>query len=545
MNHQRRGAAAVAIVAAMVIAGLVVLGAVVAGAGSSELSARRAEGMRAFYAADAGVNMAMREVMLGVDEDADGTIGTISDDGNSANDPQLPSARVLATQSMSSGVTSIVAAGSSGQALRKAEARVEGVLGGSPQTVMVAYGRNGSSTPRYNTWNGSSWSASQSMPAIGGQAKWVRMRICPTRDETTFIAEDMNKRVVVSFFNGSSWGPVTVLSTDTGGMNDRPEDIAYEQASSDALCVYWKGTSESFGYRTYNGTFFASEQTLPSPFTTECDFTTLYSRPGSDEIMLLAADGIEGEKLAATLWNGESFGPWTTLVSSLETNNNEAYCMAFESHSRQGLAVYSQENQSQPRYRTWDGSAWSPQFSMPSVGAVPQWIRVVADPTSDHILFAAIDKSNDLNVNIWNGSSWGANQELESNIGASDRRRADLIYERGTGRALIVYGESGASTLRYRTWNGSAWSAEMSGPNLGSAVELVHLSRGFENGEVFIAVSDASRRLHVIRWDGVSMSGATTVENSLSGWAQYYSFALPEPTVAPHPRIENWKETAP
>jgi len=544
MNAQRRGVVAVAIVAAMVVIGLVVLGIVVAGAESSELTARRADGMRAFYAADAGVNMAMREVILGADEDADGTIGTISNDGNSANDPQLGTSRVWVNQSMVNGTTSIVATGTSGMAARKADARVEGVIGGSPQTVMLAWGRGQGPTPRYSVWDGASWGTSQAMPAIGGQVKWVRMKICPTRNETTFITEDTTKRVSVCFYNGSSWGPVTVLSTDTGGLNDRPEDIAYEQVSSEALCVYWKGQASRFGYRTYNGTFFASEQTIPSPFTTECDFLTLYPRPESDEIMLLAADGIAGGKLVASLWNGSSFGSWFTLVPSLETNNNEAYCMAFESQSRKGLAVYSERGQSLPRYRTWNGSAWSAQSSLPSIGAVAQWIRVVADPTSDQIMFASIDSAQDLNVNVWNGS-WGVNQELESNLGASDRRRADIIYERGTGRALIVYGEAGVNAIRYRTWNGTAWSAEMTGPSLGGQVEIVHLSRGFANGEVFIAVSDTQRRLHVLRWDGASMSAPTTVEGTLSGWPQYYSFALPEPTVAPHPRIQNWAEIAP
>jgi hypothetical protein len=48
-----------------------------------------------------------------------------------------------------------------------------------------------------------------------------------------------------------------------------------------------------------------------------------------------------------------------------------------------------------------------------------------------------------------------------------------------------------------------------------------------------------------MRWDGAVLSPSTIVETMLSGWPQYYSFALPEPTVAPHPRVEAWTEVAP
>lgn len=541
----RRGMAGAAAVLLLLIVQLLVVGAVLTVVRDNNLTSLRLDTLRAFYAAEAGANMAIREAMVGLDEDGDGTIGSISNDGNAANDPQLVTARVVASRQLVGAMTMISSNARCGLARRKADAEVQGVIGGSPQTVMAAFGRNGSNQPRFSTWSGGAWTASAAMPSIGGQAKWVRMKICPTRNETTFIAEDLNKRVTVCFFNGSTWGTVSLLSSDTGGLNDRPEDIAYEQLSSEALCVYWKGTSSSFGFRTYNGAVFSSEQSLSSPFSTECDFVTLYPRPSSDQILLLAADGIAGNPLKAALWDGSAFGAWVTMVNSLVSNNEECYSAAFESQTGRGVAVYSETGQNQPRYRTLTGSAWSAQASLPTIGAVAKWIRLAADPTSNSILFAALDSSDDLNANVWDGTSWGTNTELATDATTSDRRQFDVIYERGTGHALIVYGRSGSNVVRYRTWNGSAWSPEQSGPNLGSTVEIVTLSRGFGNGEVFVAVSDSLRRLHLMRWDGASMSGDTVIEASLSGWAQYYSFAVPEPTVAPHPRVRSWTEVAP
>jgi hypothetical protein len=62
----------------LVLVGLIVVGMAVAGRSQQDLSVKRLGTVRAFYAAEAGMNMAIREVVLGVDEDGDGTVGGIA-----------------------------------------------------------------------------------------------------------------------------------------------------------------------------------------------------------------------------------------------------------------------------------------------------------------------------------------------------------------------------------------------------------------------------------------------------------------------------------
>lgn len=91
----RRASAAVAMVIVLVVLQLALVGAIAGGGGSGGASAggagsmtqSRLDATRAFYAAEAGVNMSLREIMLSFDADADGAIGSISDDGDDANDP--------------------------------------------------------------------------------------------------------------------------------------------------------------------------------------------------------------------------------------------------------------------------------------------------------------------------------------------------------------------------------------------------------------------------------------------------------------------------
>lgn len=56
---------------------------------------------QALYSADAAIEMALKEYIAGSDEDGDGTVGGISDDGNIGNNPTLGQASMEVTFSAS------------------------------------------------------------------------------------------------------------------------------------------------------------------------------------------------------------------------------------------------------------------------------------------------------------------------------------------------------------------------------------------------------------------------------------------------------------
>lgn len=98
----RRGAAVVAIVLAMLVLGFVMLGMVMSGARDQDLTVQRMHTLRAFYATEAVMNMGIREIIINSDADSDGGVGSISNDGNSANDPAFGTARAYVSTSMPS-----------------------------------------------------------------------------------------------------------------------------------------------------------------------------------------------------------------------------------------------------------------------------------------------------------------------------------------------------------------------------------------------------------------------------------------------------------
>lgn len=120
-----RGAIGVAMVGALVIVELIVVVAVVGAGLHQDLTLQRIETNRAFYAAEGGANMALRELWVDEDEDGDGKIGGISDDADSGNDPPIGHATVSVSAEEADGQTTIDAVGRSDRARRRIEMHLE------------------------------------------------------------------------------------------------------------------------------------------------------------------------------------------------------------------------------------------------------------------------------------------------------------------------------------------------------------------------------------------------------------------------------------
>ncbi len=121
----RRGIVIIGVIVFLLVVGMIIVGMVLGGARDQDLTVRRLETVQAFYAAEAGMNMAIREVMVAVDEDADGGIGTISDDSDDGTDPTIGTGQVVVTSSYADPQTTLTSRGRSGLSFREVEAVTE------------------------------------------------------------------------------------------------------------------------------------------------------------------------------------------------------------------------------------------------------------------------------------------------------------------------------------------------------------------------------------------------------------------------------------
>ncbi len=131
IDATRRGLIVVVMIVLMVIVDLIIVGMVVSQARDHDLTVRRLQTIESFYAAEAGMNMSIRELMIPADEDGDDDgswpfgIGTISDDTNDATDPTIGNAQFVVTAAADTpavGQTTITSEGRSGNARRRMQA---------------------------------------------------------------------------------------------------------------------------------------------------------------------------------------------------------------------------------------------------------------------------------------------------------------------------------------------------------------------------------------------------------------------------------------
>jgi len=97
---RRHGSVLAAVIVLLLLLEIAVASLLMSCTNEQSVGVDRLNTVRAFYAAEAGIQMSLREIMLGVDEDGDGAIGGISDDDDPATDPAIgpASAQVAVAQ---------------------------------------------------------------------------------------------------------------------------------------------------------------------------------------------------------------------------------------------------------------------------------------------------------------------------------------------------------------------------------------------------------------------------------------------------------------
>lgn len=416
-----------------------------------------------------------------------------------------------------------------------------GALANSASPRMALFSRSWETKHYYSTWSGSAWGAATQYNTGPDESIWMMAANCPTRDEIAVATQDYSFDVRLYFRTSGGFSSATLCTGDSGSLYPhRRFDVAYEQSSGDMLIAYYDKVNTKIGFRTYSGTSVSAQSLLTLPSSAHLRFLALVPKPNSNEITLLVvnASGV----LYACTWDGSAWGSVSTLCSSVSNLEKECFAGVYERSSGDLLVVYGKGISSQARYRVYSGGSWGAELTMPAAGGAMQWMRLAAKPNADEIACGILDWSDAVFALVWNGSSWGTVQSLGSTGGVCEHRRIDVAYQPDGAKGLVAY-STGASTLRYRTWDGSSWSAQQNGPNFGAIVDIVRLSPGNSGSEILGLCTDQNWRLNAFAWNGTSISGSL-INDPLGGESNCEAFAL----VPPHgskKRVVSWRQSAP
>jgi Mg-chelatase subunit ChlD len=206
------------------------------------------------------------------------------------------------------------------------------------------------------------------------------------------------------------------------------------------------------------------------------------------------------------------------------TNDTQFTINVSSSNSRSTMTTYYDSNTYSPRYRQWDGTLWLSEASAKTVLSQINWIVMQSNPVRNEIILGTLDTDKDLNVQVWDGISWGAVQEISTNEYSSSTRGFDIAFEENSGNAMVVYNNN-SNFPRYRLWNGSAWSNETavtSGPG-SQKIKWVRLVARPNSNEILLAYLDSNENISAQIWNGSVWNNVTKLTTTAST-SDYQSF---------------------
>jgi len=397
----------------------------------------------------------------------------------------------------------IEATGSAGRATH----RVRRALLAPPQAVraMVAYGLDDDEPLEAREYAGDAWQASAPTAVRADRALWCVLRGCPRRRERLLATLDVDKQIYLQRWDGVDWTAMAKLSGDGGAT--RCFDIAYENASGQALIVYATGNDGDAHFRTWNGVTISGDQRLDLPFVGTVRWLALASRASSDEIALIAID--TNKSLAAAMWNGSSFGAVTVLDGNLLTDNYEAAAVAFLEPSGTAAFVWNAKLLGVSTLRV---ALWRNAWLLPLVPALPmdeaRFVRLVASGSGDQARVGVLTKNADLSTVTVGLTGLGLPLELiASNLATIDQRCFDLGFL-PSGESVALFARAGDGRPFIATSSGAlGWGSTSPGPNLDANLQALQLRVDRVTGLMHIGVgansnSDGRTYLQLLAWSG-------------------------------------------
>ena len=171
------------------------------------------------------------------------------------------------------------------------------------------------------------------------------------------------------------------------------------------------------------------------------------------------------------------------------------------------VLVYGQGNEITPRFRTWDGTAFSLESTSPDTDDVISWAVLKASPvTYEMILGVYSSQTSTLYIQTWDGTSWGSNWSLSMNLSAN-YRGFDIAYERNSGDVVVIFCDASTNALKYRKRIDGVWDASaQSITTLDDDANWVRAESRPGSDDIFVAAQSNAKSVYALRWDGTADS---------------------------------------
>src|SRR3989338_707291 len=395
---------------------------------------------------------------------------------------------------------------------------------------ITVYGESAIAIPRYRIWNASitDFQAELNAQSIGtgGSADitWSVVKSNPHRDEIILGTEDKDNDVNIQVYNSTgSWGNLQEVSITIPNSAHRAFDIAYEQQSGDALIVYENTSSSNtqVAYRIWNGSTYSAESLLTTTITADVmQWVALYSKPNSDDIMLVVQTSGPQNDIYAVPWNGKTIDTKKQQLISASIASADPYNFGFEweTLSGNGIVIYAEANDFTYRSYTSSSGSWSAESTI-ALGNGLDSVRLCADPTSNYIGIIFQDTGNDVNVRMWNGTNLLASpptEDLQTEPAGSNNANVDCAWVPSGNYALFGFIDNNALSIDYfnftkpNTWTtADLLTTANTGDFASNDIEAMRFTEHPTTNQIMAVTMDSLEDAHTRLWNGTTFVAIT------------------------------------
>lgn len=277
---------------------------------------------------------------------------------------------------------------------------------------LMAVSCTNSPDPVYRVWDGTSWSAATSIPVSSlNNCNFVELAADPASDELILVVRDTGSQYEALVWNGSAWVESRVIGS-SAKLAREGMSVVYESSGDQAIIAVSNNTLNSIQYTTWNGVEFSTNaiQALGNDF----EFGLLTADPNSDNVALCYID--EDNDIGVLRWNGGVWATFTELETSGNGDTGRPVSCEFETVAgRSGYLMAAYSDTANVRYRAGTSTVYSTEAT---IGTMQDsfWVRTTRAGDGTIVAVALDDVSDNLNSSFWNGTSWSAEDVLETSL---------------------------------------------------------------------------------------------------------------------------------
>jgi hypothetical protein len=407
------------------------------------------------------------------------------------------------------------------------------------------------------------WRATSTFDAavatVGGGANQTFFvdRASPKRKEHVTGYVTTGGVLYVLRWNGTGWSAEWNVTVGGNGVDGRRFDIAYENASGDAVVVYSTNANGQVAYRVWNGSTWTGATTQSfARLTAPVNAVKLATRALATSDVIAATASDTSNNLSTLIWDGSGWGSEPSARHNTSASGalagtagqNDLWDHAYETASGDLLVVFTGAGgtASNQYYRTWSGGSWGTSTSFGGTARTPPMQMVAAadpDASSDRIAIAWNRTGSTSNyATVWSGAGLATLTNVGAGTNTAIHQRsigAGWLRSGAASAALIVFRGGTAGDLGYNFTDdgGTSWNGALAFSPGGTAAALDWLALRvdpFAPERAIVAAGDANGDLWAKRavWNGTALAwsdadgGAALTTALASTTAQNFDFAF-------------------